>query len=333
MGATHPRHRETIMRTSLTDRFGLTVPLVGAPMAGAAGGRLAAAISEGGALGMVGVGGAVSPSWITEQGRAAAESGRPWGIGLLAWVLERKPEQLDAVVDLTPPLVSVSFGPYEHHVPILQQSGSAVATQVGTVDEARAAEQAGVDFIVARGGEGGGHGRNDVATLPLLQAVLDQVSVPVLAAGGIGTPRGLAAVLAAGAAGAWVGTPFLTCPEATVTAAARELLIAASETDTAYGRVFDIGLRQAWPPQYGGRALRNQFFDQWLGRELELAEDEDAHAELTAAVERHDFEKAVIYAGQAVGLIRASRPASEVVADFARASELLREANAGPPPT
>lgn len=313
------------MRTSLTDRFDLAVPVVGAPMAGAAGGRLAAAISAGGALGMVGVGGP-RPSWITEQGRAAAESGRAWGIGLLAWVLEAKPEQLDAVVDLTPPLVSVSYGPYARHVPILQQAGSAVATQVGTVDEARAAEQAGVDFIVARGGEGGGHGRNDVATLPLLQAVLDRVSVPVLAAGGIATPRGLAAVLAAGAAGAWVGTPFLVCHEATVTRAARDLLLAARETDTGYGRVFDIGLRQAWPPEYGGRALRNQFFERWVGRERELAEDEGAHAELMAAVERRDFEEAVIYAGQSVGLLRAARPAAEVVADFARAADLLRHA-------
>jgi nitronate monooxygenase len=314
------------MRTPLTDRFDLAVPLVGAPMAGAAGRRLAAAISASGALGMVGAGGAASPSWITEQGRAVAESGRAWGIGLLAWVLEAKPAQLDAVVDLSPPLVSVSYGPYVRHVPILQQAGSAVATQVGTIDEARAAEQAGVDFIVARGGEGGGHGRDEVATLLLLQAVLDQVSVPVLAAGGIATPRGLAAVLAAGAAGAWVGTPFLACPEATVTPAARDLLLAARETDTSYGRVFDIGLRQAWPPEYGGRALRNQFFERWVGRERELAEDEGAQAELIAAVERQDFEEAVIYAGQAVGLLRAARPAAEVVADFARAADLLRHA-------
>jgi nitronate monooxygenase len=314
------------MRTPLTDRFDLDVPVVGAPMAGAAGGRLAAAISASGALGMVGVGGGASPSWITEQARAAAESGRAWGIGLLAWVLEAKPAQLDAVANLAPPLVSVSYGPYEPQVARLKQAGCAVATQVGTVAEAHAAEQAGVDLIVARGGEGGGHGRNDVATLLLLQAVLDEVGVPVLAAGGIAGPRGLAAVLAAGAAGAWVGTPFLACPEATVTPAARDLILAASETDTSYGRVFDVGLRQAWPPEYGGRALRNRFFERWEGHEEELAADDSAHAELMAAVERHDFDKAVIYAGQAVGLVRAPRSAGEIVADFAQASRLLRHA-------
>src|SRR6266496_2612864 len=185
----HPyeEHKEKIMRTPLTARFDLAVPVVGAPMAGAAGGRLAAAISASGALGMVGAGGAATTAWIAEQGRIAAASGRAWGIGLLAWVLEANPAQVDAVAELAPPLVSVSYGPYQRHLAILKQAGSAVATQVGTLAEARAAEQAGVDLIVARGGEGGGHGRNDVATLPLLQAVLDHVSVPVLAAGGIAT--------------------------------------------------------------------------------------------------------------------------------------------------
>jgi nitronate monooxygenase len=316
--------KETIMHTALTSRFGLTVPVVGAPMAGAAGGRLAAAISASGALGMVGAGAAATPDWIAEQGRIAAASGSAWGVGLLAWALEANPAQLDAVAELAPPLVSVSYGPYERHVAILKRAGSTVATQVGTLPEARAAEQAGVDLIVARGGEGGGHGRNGVATLPLLQAVLDQVSVLVLAAGGIATPRGLAAVLAAGAAGAWVGTPFLACPEATVVPAARDRLVAASETDTGYGRVFDIGLRQAWPPEYGGRALRNGFFERWEGREAELASDDHAHAELLAAFERHDFDTACIYAGQSVGLIRRERPVAEVVADLATAAELLR---------
>jgi nitronate monooxygenase len=322
----HPyeEHKEKIMRTPLTSRFDLAVPVVGAPMAGAAGGRLAAAISASGALGMVGAGGAATTAWIAEQGRIAAASGRAWGIGLLAWVLEANPAQVDAVAELAPPLVSVSYGPYQRHLAILKQAGSAVATQVGTLAEARAAEQAGVDLIVARGGEGGGHGRNDVATLPLLQAVLDHVSVPVLAAGGIATARGLAAVLAAGAAGAWVGTAFLACPEATVVPAARDRIVSASQTDTSYGRVFDVGLRQAWPPEYGGRALRNRFFERWEGREPELTSDDHAYAELLAALERHDFDTACIYAGQSVGLIQRSRPAAEVVADLATAAELLR---------
>lgn len=206
--------------------------------------------------------GGATPSWIAEQGRIAAASGRAWGVGLLAWTLEANPALLDAVADLAPPLVSVSYGPYERHLAILKQAGSAVATQVGTLFEARAAEEAGVDLIVARGGEGGGHGRNDVATLPLLQAVLDHVSVPVL--------------------------------------------------------------------EYGGRALRNRFFERWEGREPELAGDDHAHAELLAALDRNDFDTACIYAGQSVGLIQRPRPAAEVVADLATAAELLRRTGSMP---
>jgi nitronate monooxygenase len=81
-------------------------------MAGAAGGELAAAISAAGGLGMIGAAGSATPAWIAEQARVAAAGGRPWGVGLLAWALADNPAQLDAVAELAPPLVSVSFGPY-----------------------------------------------------------------------------------------------------------------------------------------------------------------------------------------------------------------------------
>ncbi|MGW0808630.1 NAD(P)H-dependent flavin oxidoreductase [Nonomuraea sp. NPDC002799] len=312
-----------MVRTWLTDRFQLAVPLVGAPMAGAGDGRLAAAVSAAGGLGMIGVPAAAPASWIAEQAAVAAQSGRPYGIGLMAWALDGNPAQLDAVLAARPSVVSVSYGPYAAYVEPLRAAGITVATQAGTTDEARAAEQAGVDVVVARGAEAGGHGRDDVATLPLLQSVLDAVRLPVLAAGGIGTARGLAAVLAAGAEGAWVGTAFLGCAEATVPEPARRRLLAAEETGTAYGRVFDIAQRLAWPPEYGGRALRNTFFDKWADREEELAADEQAAAELAAARRAGDYDTAYVYAGQAVGLVRTRRPAADVVADFAAADRLL----------
>lgn len=311
-------------RTWLTDRFGLDVPLVGAPMAGVSDGRLAAAVSAAGGLGMFGVPPAVPASWITEQAAVAAASGRPYGIGLMAWALPDSSGHLDAVLAARPGLVSVSFGDYAPYVEPLRQAGIAVATQAGTTEEAVAAERAGVDVVVARGGEGGGHGRDDVATLPLLQGVLDAVGVPVLAAGGIATARGLAAVLAAGAEGAWAGTAFLACVETTASEAARRRVLDAGETGTAYGRVFDVAQRLPWPPEYGGRALRNAFFDRWHGREPELAMDEAAREELDAARRAGDFDTAYVYAGQAVGLIRRQRTAADVVRDFAAADKLLR---------
>lgn len=313
------------MRTWLTERFGLTVPVVAAPMAGVSTGRLAAAVSAAGGLGMLGLGPTSTPERVREQCAVARDAG-PFGLGLMAWALAQDDALVDVVAAEAPALVSVSYGPYDRWVAPLQAAGIVVTTQVGTLDEARAAEQAGVDLVVARGGEGGGHGRNDVGTLPLLQAVLDAVHVPVLAAGGIGTARGLAAVLAAGAAGAWVGTAFLTCTEAATSAGARERLLAATDADTAYGRVFDVGQRLAWPREYGGRALRNAFFDRWAGREDELAADDGAAAALQAGRQRSDFDIACVYAGQGVGLLREERSAADVLAELAGAGALLDRA-------
>lgn len=314
------------MRTWLTERFGLDVPVVCAPMAGAAGGELAAAVCRGGGLGMIGAAGSAPPAWISEQCAIAASAGRPFGVGLMAWALAENSAQLDAVIAARPALISVSFGPYEHYLPALRQAGLTVATQVGTLAEARAARQAGVDVIVARGGEGGGHGRNEVATLPLLQMVLDVVGPPVLAAGGITGPRGLAAVLAAGAAGAWMGTAFLACTEATTSAAAQQRLFDATDTSTGYGRVFDIAQRLGWPAEYGGRALRNRFFDRWAAREQELGTDDGAQAELAAARQSGDFDTAYIYAGQGAAMLTRPRPAADVLAELATAGDLLQQA-------
>ncbi|CAA9326691.1 MAG: Enoyl-[acyl-carrier-protein] reductase [FMN] [uncultured Frankineae bacterium] len=314
------------MRTWLTDRFGLTVPVVAAPMAGVSTGALAAAVTGAGGLGTIAVGPATTPERLREDS-ATARAGGAFGVGLLAWALQDGGAALvDAVVDQSPALVSVSYGPYARWVPTLQAAGIVVATQVGTLAEALAAQEAGVDLLVARGGEGGGHGRDDVATLPLLQSVLDAVELPVLAAGGVGTARGLAAVLAAGAVGAWVGTAFLACSEAATSEAARQRLVAADDTGTAYGRVFDVGQRLDWPPEYGGRALRNAFSARWAGREDLLATDDGAASELREARARGDFDIACIYAGQGVGLLRGERPASDVVAELARAGELLDRA-------
>lgn len=314
------------MTNWLQDRLGLAVPVVQAPMAGVSGGALAAAVSRAGGLGCVAAGSTTPAGWLGEQ--VAVADGLPVGVGLLAWSLPGRPDLVEAALAARPALVSMSYGPYEPHVARFREAGVLVATQAGTVEEAVAAERAGVDVVVARGGEAGGHGRDDVATLPLLQGVLDAVDLPVLAAGGIATARGVAAVLAAGAAGVWCGTAFLACPEAETSAQARERLLAADSTGTAYGRVFDVGLRQAWPREYGGRALRNAFFERWQGREDELAADDTAADQLRAAARARDFDTAVVYAGQAVGLLCEARPAADVVAELARGRDLLRAAAA-----
>lgn len=316
------------MRTWLTEQFDLSLPVISAPMAGVSGGRLAASVSAGGALGMIGVSPAASTGWLRSQLELAAESGRPYGVGMLGWALELSDAHMQQVIEARPDLVSVSFGEVERWVAPLHDSGIALAAQAGNLLEAFALEDMGVDIVVVRGGEGGGHGRNEVATLPLLQAVLDEVDVPVLAAGGIATGRGLAAVLAAGAAGAWVGTAFTCCPEADTSVEAQEAIVRAQLGDTVYGSIFDIAQQVPWPAQYGGRALRNQFTEIWLHRESELAAGTPAAVaasdQVRAAQQADDIRYAPVYAGQAAGLVESERPVADVLAEFATAAHHLQ---------
>jgi nitronate monooxygenase len=310
----------------LTEQFGLGVPVVGAPMANVSGGKLTAAISAAGGLGMLGAGSAVTADWIRTEGAIAAAGGKPYGIGLMAWSVEQRPEHLEAVLELKPALVSLSFGDYAPYVEPLRQAGIVVATQAGTVADAREAIGAGVDVIVARGAEAGGHGRNAVATLPLLQAILDLTDLPVLAGGGISGPRGLAAVLAAGAAGGWIGTAFLTCEEALTSEPVRQRVIEADETATVYGTVFDAASRAGWPDEFGGRALRNPYFETWQGREEELKNDDAGHAEYVEGTRAADPARASIYAGQGVGALSGRPTAAEVLDGFASYRTYLQAA-------
>lgn len=304
-------------RHALAARLGVQVPLLNAPMAGVAGGELAAAVSGTGALGMIGVGVSMPPEQITAQAALAITAGRPYGIGLTAWALESDPSQLDAVLAAGPRLVSISFGDPRPWIGRIREAGIQVATQIADPEEARAAIDAGTDIVVARGGEAGGHGTARMGTLPLLDATLDVAgSVPVLAAGGISSPRSLAAVIGAGAAGAWVGTAFLACPEALNTPAARSRVIAARGSDTVLTRVFDIAQRIPWPEHYSPRALRNEFTERWHGRETTLATDLGAAEVLAAARRDGNYDIAHIYAGQGVGAVRVERPAAAVVADL-----------------
>lgn len=320
------------MRTALTDLLGLNVPVVAAPMAGVADARLAAAVGRAGALGCIGVGSTRSADWVDEQVAQVVGENVPFGIGFMAWALPADPAPFEHALAARPALVAISFGDVAPWVARARDAGALVAVQAGTVDEAVAAERAGASVVVARGGEAGGHGRNLVATLPLLQDVLDAVSIPVVAAGGISGARGLAAVLAAGAAGAWVGTAFAGCTEATSSAAARRAMAGAGATQTVYGRVFDIAQQLAWPEEFGGRALSNEFTRTWIGHESDLAalvsrQVDDPRITVTAdmarAREDADVSMAPVYCGQGVGRIRVDVPAAEVVAEFARAASLL----------
>jgi len=301
-----------VITTALTRWFDLDAPVFGAPMAGAAGGELARAVGLGGGLGMIGVGADTDPGWVVAQGRLPAEADVSHGVGLMAWVLERRPELLDAAIATEPVLVSISFGDPGRYVGPLHDAGIAVATAINSLADLDRAHDAGADVIVAQGTEAGGHtGRR--ATLPLLQEVLAATDRPVLAAGGVATGAGLAAVLVAGAAGGWIGTPLLGCPEAMNTPAVRARLRAAAGDETVLTSAFDIAQGLAWPARWPGRALVNEFTETWHGREDELRGDTAAAEQVRRARAEGDLAHAPVYAGESVGLLTSERSATDVV--------------------
>jgi nitronate monooxygenase len=273
---------------------------------------------------MIGVGSAGSVEFLEAEAAVPQSAGVRFGIGLLDWRLRRDPTLLDAALRAAPTLLSVSFGDDWSWVRRVQDAHILTAAQVFDVESARRAVDAGVDVLVARGAEGGGHGEPKVGTLPLLEAVLDTVTLPVLAAGGISSYRGVAAVLGAGASGAWLGTAFAACPESLVSESKRDALIEAQETDTILTRVFDVALGYAWPSRFPSRVLRNEFSDQWAGREEALVFDATARASLESALTADDRRVAHVDAGQGVGLLRAAHPAGVLVERLSTgAAELL----------
>ncbi len=297
------------LATEWSAALGLRVPIVNAPMGGAAGGVLAAAVSRAGGLGMVGMGSAGSVESLEAELRPLSALGQPFGIGLVDWVMRQKPHLLTTALAARPVLLSVSFGEDFGWVRHAHDAGVRAAAQVGDLQSARRAVDAGVDVLVARGAEAGGHGTPRVGTLPLLAEVLDAVSVPVLAAGGISSGRALAAVLAAGAAGAWIGTAFAACAETLTPDPARQVLLAAEDTDTVLTRVFDLAQGYSWPPELPERVVRDELGSAWDGREDQLAGDSAARAEFVRAV----TPAVGVNAGQGVGMVRSVRTAAEVI--------------------
>jgi nitronate monooxygenase len=310
-----------MLSTPWSRSFGLRVPIVNAPMGGVAGGRLAAAVTAAGGLGMVGMGSDGTRELLQTQLRHVRGA---FGIGLVDWVMRTQAGLLEEALAARPALLSVSFGTDWSWVAKAHDAGIATATQVYDAIGARRAVDAGVDVLVARGSEGGGHGEVKLGTLPLLDTVLDALdgtAVPVLAGGGIASPRSLAAVLAAGASGAWVGTRLAACPEALTGDGSRRALIAARATDTAITRVFDVAKGLPWPARFPSRVLVNDFVARWTGSEDTL--DAQACDELAAATAADDRRIAPVDAGQGVGMIHDDATVGEVIERMCAGAESL----------
>jgi NAD(P)H-dependent flavin oxidoreductase YrpB (nitropropane dioxygenase family) len=316
------------MRTPLCGWLGIDLPIVQAPVGSAASPELVAAVSAAGGLGMLAVTWQ-SPAQARRSIRRVRElTRRPFGANL---VLDFPIDDLLSVcLDENVPVVSTFWGDPARVGPRIRASGAVHMHTVGSVGEAAGAAAAGVDVIVAQGWEAGGHVRGRTTTLVLVPAVVDAVHpVPVMAAGGIGDGRGLAAVLALGAQGAWLGTRFLTAAEAFTHEVYRQHLVAARAEDAVHGCCFDGG----WPDA-PHRALRNDTLRRWEQAGSPAGPGRPGEADIVAvdaagaALARYEdriplpgmtgaLAEMAMYAGQSVHLVHDVRPAADLIHDIA----------------
>jgi nitronate monooxygenase len=305
---------------------GIDVPIVLAAMGGATCPQLAAAVSNAGGLGMLALGWS-SPDAVRSEIRATrALTKRPFGVNLV--LTSPQEERLAICLEEGVTVVSFFWGQAGSLTAAAHRGGAKVLHTAATAEQARISVDDGADAIVAQGWEAGGHVYGTVATMALVPAVVDRVApVPVLAAGGIADGRGLAAAMALGAAGAWVGTRFLASSEAAIHPRYRELLLAATESDTEYGLLFDVG----WPDA-PHRSLRNKTIEAWIeagrpptgtrpreGAVLAKSPYGDVVAyqsHTPGAADDGDIDALALWAGQGVSLVRRVQPAAEIVREI-----------------
>jgi nitronate monooxygenase len=309
------------LRSGFTSLLKVEHPIALAPMGGSAGGVLAAAVSNAGGLGLVGVGRG-DVEWMNrEAALVAAGTSKPWGIGFQSWATDLT--TVKRALEHGPSAIMLSFGDPELLAGAILASDARLIIQVVDMAEARRALDVGAEVIVAQGTEAGGHGGTR-ATLPFVPAVVDLVHpIPVLAAGGIADGRGLAAALSLGAAGALVGTRFQASTEALVDAEVVKAILNGRGEDTERSRVLDIARESQWPSRYTGRTLRNDFLEEWRDRETELEGNKEVIAAYREAARRADMRAVAVWASEAIDLITESRSAAEIVRQMANDAEAI----------
>lgn len=303
-----------MITTRLTELLGIEHPVMLAGMSGVSYHRLAAAVSEAGGYGCLGATTIPAEEMVAEIRATRALTDRPFGVDLLAPMSGDFVDRVQQVIDEGAQLFVAGLGIPEEAIERCHRGGVLVGSLCGKVEHARRAVEAGCDLVIAQGTEAGGHtGR--IATLPLVPQVVDAVgdAVPVVAAGGIHDGRGLAAALALGASGVWVGTRFVATPEARTQAGFKERLLATTEegtvVTTAYtGKTCRV-IANAYTDHFEQHPDELRPFPDQAVRALE---DGVNHLGTPDATDI-DPEREFYPAGQAAGGIRALEGAGDVV--------------------
>ncbi len=315
-----------MLSTDLCTLLGIKHPILSAGIGAAAGAELVAAVSNAGGCGVLGT--AALPAKFVRQEihRLRETTNKPFGVNLVLPLIRRG--QFEVCLEERVPLVVLFWGDSPDYVRQAHQQGVKVIVQVGSVDEAKAAADAGVDAVMAQGHEAGGHVRGQTALSVLIPAVVAAVGpLPVIAAGGVANGRGLLAALALGAQGASLGTRFLASTEANACLAYKQQVTQSTSEDTVYTQLFDVG----WVAPH--RVLRNAAYVRWdaAGRqEHGLRPDENKIVgSMTSGASRVEIpaysahlpgidadallDDMALYAGQTCSLISDIQPAGDIV--------------------
>jgi nitronate monooxygenase len=307
---------------SFTDLVGCRLPVQSASLGGPISTpALAAAVSEAGGLGMIAnPSSAAQVQQLVEDARALTR--KPIGIGfLIPFVVVEAVEAAAASVEV----VEFFYGdPDPKLVALARSHGAIVGWQTGSAAEARAAAEAGCDYVIAQGVEAGGHVRGTQPLDAVLVETLASVEVPVLAAGGVGTAQRLSALLAAGAAAVRVGTRFVAAQEADAHPDYVARLIAASQRDTVLTEAFGNG----WPDA-PHRVLRSavEAAEQHDGMVVAVAGELEIGVFSPRSVTREvrgEIAAMALYAGQSVDHVTRIQPAAEIVAELTADVPLFR---------
>lgn len=321
------------MRTRLTEVLGIEHPVMLAGMGGVSYHRLVAAVSEAGGFGCLGASTTPTPMMVEEIRHVRELTDKPFGVDLLTAMPGDMSEQVEKIIEGGASVFVAGLGVPTDVVDLCHRHGLLVINVCGKVDHARRSVDAGCDIVVAQGIEAGGH-TGLIATLPLVPQIVDAVGdrVPVVATGGITDGRGLAAALALGADGVWVGTRFIATPEARAVAGYKKALLDASEDATTIGRAYSGKtmrvLRNTHTSYFEEHPGELQPFPAQLGRSIgdkafHLGGDEQT-PEVDPSIEGYP-------AGQGVGAISQLVGAGELVLQFVTEAEAaLARARHGP---
>ena len=316
-----------MLKTAFTELVGCRAPIQLAGMGGIGTPELAAAVADAGGLGMVSMVLAPADHVASELSRLASMTAGIVGVNFLMPFLD------ESVIDVAAQgcrVVELFYGdPVASIVERIHRAGALACWQVGSVGEARAAADVGCDLIVAQGSEAGGHVRGNIALIPLLDAVLAAVDVPVVAAGGITTARAVAAVLAAGASAARVGTRFVACTESDAHPDYKQAILDAGGDATTITETYGV----MWP-NAPHRVLRS-CIDAATALDCELVGETITDGVVTplprfipsppTSTTTGHIEAMAMYAGQGVGLVSAIEPAGEIVRELVDGAAAILE--------